>query len=93
MFAQRRRRVHGEGVNGRAGVQHDEGVAQHFGETRLRLPCQRMATGHDEHQPVLPVRPQHHARALGKRDPEVDAWLVKGMAELKKKIDLLYPQA
>ncbi|MDL2316265.1 hydroxylamine reductase [Desulfovibrio sp. OttesenSCG-928-A18] len=24
----------------------------------------------------------HHARALGKRDPEVDAWLVKGMAAL-----------
>ncbi|MDL2280090.1 hydroxylamine reductase [Desulfovibrio sp. OttesenSCG-928-G11] len=24
----------------------------------------------------------HHARALGRRDPEVDAWLVKGMAAL-----------
>ena len=24
----------------------------------------------------------HHARVLGKRDPEVDAWLVKGMATL-----------
>ena len=24
----------------------------------------------------------HHARALGKRDPEVDAWLIKGMAAL-----------
>ena len=24
----------------------------------------------------------HHARALGKRDPEVDAWFVKGMAAL-----------
>lgn len=24
----------------------------------------------------------HHARVLGKRDPEVDAWLVKGMAAL-----------
>jgi len=24
----------------------------------------------------------HHARVLGKRDPEVDAWFIKGMAEL-----------
>ncbi len=27
----------------------------------------------------------HHARMLGKRDPEVDAWLVKGMAALAEK--------
>ena len=27
----------------------------------------------------------HHARVLGKRDPEVDAWLVKGMASLVDK--------
>lgn len=26
----------------------------------------------------------HHARVLGKRDPEVDQWFVKGMAELAK---------
>lgn len=26
----------------------------------------------------------HHARVLGKRDPEVDAWFIKGMASLPK---------
>ena len=64
--------VHHEGVDGAAGVQADEGFAEHVGEGRRAWPASAMAGGDDEHQPVLPVPVSLTARpALGGDDADI----------------------
>ncbi len=64
MLAQRGSGVHGEGVDGRAGVQHDKGMLQHLGKAQRPAPGQGVVLRGDEHQPVAPVGLQLHAAAI-----------------------------
>ncbi len=64
MLAQRGSGVHGEGVDGRAGVQHDKSMLQHLGKAQRPAPGQGVVLRGDEHQPVAPVGLQLHAAAI-----------------------------
>ncbi|MCY1427090.1 hypothetical protein D9M71_429210 [compost metagenome] len=60
MAAERGGGVHGEGVNGRAGMQHHEGVVQHLGKGGTGAPGQRVVGRGDQYQAVGAVGDQLH---------------------------------